>query len=80
MFCMGTITVNVDDDIEERFRKCARDKLSIGKGKLGQAVKEAFELWIKEQAEQDTTKRQLALLEKGFYFGKYVFKRDELYD
>lgn len=77
---MGTITINIDDDTEQRFRSCVKETLDTGKGKLGQAVKEALALWIREKEQQDIAKRQLTFLEKGFHFGKYVFKRDELYD
>lgn len=77
---MGTITINIDDDTEQKFRNCVKETLDTGKGKLGQAVKEALALWIEEKEQKEIAKRQLALLEKGFHFGKYTFRRDELYD
>ena len=40
------MTVNVDSEVEKRFRKAVLQEKGKGKGKLKEAVTEAFELWI----------------------------------
>lgn len=77
---MTTITVNVDPETDHQFRETVKETLGEGKGKLGRAVKEAFELWIKRQHEQMMREENIALMKKGFAMGPVTFKRDELYD
>ncbi|MBI2665115.1 hypothetical protein HYX12_00660, partial [Candidatus Woesearchaeota archaeon] len=75
---MGTITISINDETEEIFREVVEQELGTGKGKLGQAVQEALQEWIKEKKEEEIAKRQLVFLEKGYKFGKFKFSRDEL--
>jgi hypothetical protein len=77
---MGTITINVEDNIEQQFRDTVKEQVGMGKGKLGGAVEEALNLWISKKSEEDIAKRQLALMTKGFNMGKYKFDRDELHE
>ena len=77
---MGTITISVDDKTESQFREVVRQEIGIGKGKLGYAIMEALNLWIKMKKEMEITNRQLNLLQKGYRFGKYKFNRDELHE
>jgi predicted transcriptional regulator len=78
---MGTITISVDDEIEERFREVAKKKLGERKGYLGKATTEALEIWIRKQTQEDIARDALALLEKGHPLGKHIYKeRKDLYD
>ena len=77
---MGTITISLDDKTEKEFRKTVEENLGKKKGILGKAVNEALRLWLRKKQEKEITNRQLALLEKGFYLGKYKFNREEIYE
>ena len=77
---MGTITININSDIEHQFREVVKKEKGIGKGQLGSAVQEALTQWIDEKLQQDIASRQLAVMKQGFHLGKYKFKREELYD
>ena len=78
---MGTIIVNIQDDIEKEFRAVA----SIAHGDeteyLAKAVTEAMLRWIEEKRQEKIAERELKLLDKGFNFGKKLYKtRDELHE
>jgi hypothetical protein len=78
---MGTITINVNDDIEKRFRLVARKVYPEKKGYLGKAVTSAMQKWIDEIMQKRIADNELKLLEKGFKMGKFKFKsRAELYE
>jgi len=78
---MGTITISIDDDIEERFRAAAKKKLGGGKGYLGRATAEALDSWARMQAQEEIAKDALALLETGYPLGTRTFRnRKDLYD
>jgi hypothetical protein len=78
---MGTITISVDDDIEQRFRAAAKKKLGERKGYLGKATSEALESWVKKQSQEEIAHDALALLETGHYPGRHLYKeRKDLYD
>ena len=48
---MGTITVNVKNDIEREFRKVVGTVHGTKKGSLGEAITEAMQKWIYEKKE-----------------------------
>ncbi len=75
---MGTITVNVDDDVEQEFRRVVSEKYGRRKGALGRAFNEAMQAWARKAT---SLRRCMALLEKGVDLGglKYA-KREELHD
>ena len=76
---MGTITINVDDDVEKKFRKAASTKYGKRKGYLGEAITEAMQTWLK--AESGNVKKAFDLLEKGHNSGGALYKsRDELHE
>ena len=76
---MATITVNVKDDVEKRFRKMAGSRYGKRKGYLGEAVTAAMETWIK--SESNNVKKAIELLEKGHNGGGLLYKsRDELHE
>ena len=78
---MGTITINIDDDTEKRFRKAAKKKLGERKGYLGKATTEALECWILKQTQDEIARDALALLETGYHIGGHGYvERKDLYD
>lgn len=78
---MGTITVNVKDEVEKEFRKVASIVHGEKKGYLGKAIAEAMQRWIDEKKQEEIAERELKLLEKGFNFGKKLYEaRDELHE
>lgn len=75
---MGTITLSIDDDEEEQFRKTVRQRYGNKKGSLGKAATEAFKEWRKKQEHFNTT---MQLLENGVSGGKVMYEdREELHD
>ncbi len=79
---MGTITISVSDETEQRFRQAVKVKLGEGKGKLGKAINEALNKWVAEDEEKKLRQEALKMLEKGLYkVGKnYTFRREEAYE
>ena len=78
---MGTITINVDDDVERRFRNVAGRTYHKKKGYLGRAITEAMTYWIYEKKQREISEKQLKLLEKGFNFGRKLYgAREDLYE
>lgn len=64
-----TITVNVKEDVEERFRKLASATYGRRKGYLGKAITEAMIEWEKKKIASDVNARALEMLRKGFKMG-----------
>lgn len=78
---MGTITVNVKDDVEKEFRDLVRSVLGTKKGDLGKALNEAMRKWVYEKKQEEIAQEALKLLEQGFDFGKRLYRdRSELYE
>ncbi len=79
---MGTITVNISDETEKRFRAFVKAKSGEGKGKLGKAVEDALNKLVSEDEEQKLRQEAIKMMEKGLYkVGKnYTFKREEAYE
>ena len=77
---MATITVNISDETGEQFREVVKQEYGTGKGKLGSAIQEALDAWVRNKKNQEISQRQLHLMEKGFFFGKGKYTRDELHD
>lgn len=50
---MGRTTVDLPDDLEQKFRTQIVKKYGGEKGALKKAVKEAVELWIDKQKEKE---------------------------
>ena len=77
---MGTMTVGVDDAVEERFRQTVKKNIGSGKGVLGKAVGEAMDKWVKEKEGEEIRKTALKRLAAGYLMGRLLFKsRDELH-
>jgi len=78
MYIMGTITVNVSDDVEHDFREKVIQLYGKKKGTLGNALEEAMKEWSKKNKYFETC---MELLDKGIDMGKLKYsKREELYD
>jgi len=78
---MGTITININDDIEKQFRTLAQKVYGDKKGYLGNAVTCALQKWIDEVTQKQIAERELKILDKGFDMGKLEFtSREELYE
>lgn len=76
-----TITVSIQEDVEERFRKLAGVTYGKHKGYLGKAITEAMKEWEKKQIKTDVNARALEKLRRGFKMGKITWKRrDELHE
>jgi hypothetical protein len=78
---MGTITINIKDNVEQDFRATVKKAYGVGKGKLGKAISEALESWVAEKNQERVTKRMLALMGKGFDLGGITYThRSELHE
>ena len=78
---MGTMTISVDDDTEADFRLFVKQHYGKQKGVLGKAVDTALQKLMEADKQREIAQRQLALMEKGFNMGKWMYKsRDELYE
>lgn len=78
---MATITVNVDDEVYEKFRKLASEEHNGKKGFLGDSITEAMKKQVEETEQEATKRRLLELARKGFKLGFKGYKcRDELYE
>ena len=77
---MGTITVNVSDEVENKFREVAGAVYGNNKGHLGKALEESMTLWIKKEQNTDVVKA-MEWLKTGFPMGKIAYKdRSELHE
>lgn len=43
------MTVMINDELDERFRKAVFEKKGMHKGNLTEAIEEAIECWIRDQ-------------------------------
>ncbi|MGP8331128.1 MAG: hypothetical protein ACT6FB_02115 [Methanosarcinaceae archaeon] len=78
---MGTMTISIDNDVEQQFRALAQKIYSKKKGYLGNAVTSAMKKWIEEMTQKQISEREIKLLEKGFDMGELKFKsREDLYE
>ena len=77
---MGTMTINVDDETLNLFRDAVKKEVGEGKGKLGAAVKESFEMWVQKKKNEEIAQRQIAMMKKGYHLGGYVFRREDAYE
>lgn len=50
---MGNIHLNIDPEIEKKFRATAARKFGFRKGSLGMAMKEALEMWLANNPDLD---------------------------
>ncbi len=78
---MGTLTINMDDDIENELRKLVAEQ-GNKKGDLGKAVSEAVRKMLQEAKDKEIAERQMKMSEKCLYKlpKNWKFNRDEIYD
>ena len=78
---MVIITVSVDSDTNQIFRKSVERAFGNRKGSLGKAFREAMRNWSEDKKVEETRKRLLNILHKGLGKVKDAsFSREELYD
>lgn len=78
---MGTVTISIDDNTEDRFRSYIYKERGKSKGVLGKAVNEALNKWLEEKKQEKIAEEAIAIMKKGFYSGGYKIKsRDELHE
>ncbi|MCL7416168.1 MAG: hypothetical protein M8349_08970 [ANME-2 cluster archaeon] len=77
---MGTMTINVNDDVEKMFRKVAASVYGKKKGSLGRAISDAMQKWLDDVHQKEIAKNELKLLNTGFSMGKVTFTRDEVHE
>ncbi len=74
-----TITVNLDEAVEKKFKEKAILKYGKRKGSLAKALNEALEQWLKSDG-KDVLSENLRLLDTGIEMRKWKFKREDLYE
>jgi|ACXL01.1.fsa_nt_gi hypothetical protein len=74
-----TITVNLNEEVENEFRKKAALKYGKRKGYLGKAITEAMDQWIRS-LDSDVEAQSLKMLKEGIKMKKWKFKREDLYE
>lgn len=78
---MTTITVSVETDVEQEFRKHAKEARGGKKGYLGDAITEAMRKWLEEHQQGEITREAMVLWQKGHHFGRLLYKkREELHE
>ena len=76
-----TITVSVDSEVEEKFRRTAKTVHGKKKGYLGKALTDAMTVWTREREQTNNVVATLRLLEKGLDIGVTRYRlRDELHE
>ncbi|MHB8360600.1 MAG: hypothetical protein ACYDAO_08610 [Thermoplasmataceae archaeon] len=74
-----TITVNINEEIEDEFRKKAALKYGKRKGYLGKAMTEAMDQWMRN-LDSDIEVQSLLMLKEGIKMKKWNFEREDLYE
>ena len=74
-----TITVNINEEVENEFREKAALKYGKRKGYLGKAMTEAMDQWMRS-LDSDTETQSLKMLKEGIKMKKWEFKREDLYE
>ncbi len=78
---MAIITISIDDNINDEFRKFVEKKLGKGKGILKKAIMEAIKKWIEEEEQKQIAERQIKLMKEGIISLKgWKFDRDEIHE
>ncbi|KXA92113.1 hypothetical protein AKJ65_08030 [candidate division MSBL1 archaeon SCGC-AAA259E19] len=67
---MGTITLSVNDEVEEEFRNIVKKNRSKKKGSLGKAATEALRLWVRKKKQEEISEEALELMGEGFEMGE----------
>jgi predicted transcriptional regulator len=76
-----TITVSVDSEVEQKFRRTAKVVHGQRKGYLGKALTDAMKVWTKERERTDNVVATIRLLDEGIDLGVSRYRsRDELHE
>lgn len=76
----ATMTINVDRNEMQEFRKIVASVYGTTKGSLGKAVTEALSLWAKMHKKKSAEARLWEMIDKGYHLGGIRYKhRSELY-
>lgn len=74
-----TVTINLDESIEKKFKEKARLKYGDRKGSLAKALNDALEKWLKGD-DEDILHENMKLLNTGVKMKKWEFERKDLYE
>ena len=75
---MGTITVNLPENVEKTFRTRVASVKGMRKGALGEAIAEAMTDWTRKHTHHDEAMR---LLEEGWDGGTFAMpSREDIHD
>jgi hypothetical protein len=78
---MKTVTISIDEAVDEQFRKEVNEHLGGGKGNLGRAVSEALRLWIDQVSQARLAVEMRELMHSGYEMGRLRYKkRADLYE
>lgn len=78
---MGTVTLNMSNEVETMFRRMAKERFGKGKGRLKKAVEAAITMWTKAADSDEAAKRVIEMMDQGIPMGYKHYKvRDELHD
>lgn len=78
---MGIMTISVDDDKEEAFRKAVAKKFGTEKGAISRGIEFGMDKVIEDVEFETLRRRAIERLEKGFNMGKRLWKtRDDMHD
>ncbi len=76
---MGTITINISDEVENGFRNLAAVMYGKRKDYPGKAINDALVYWINKKVKRADA-NALALLEEGIEMGSLKFNRNEIHE
>ncbi len=78
---MAIITISIDDNINNEFRKYVEKKLGKGKGILKKAFMEAIKKWIEGEEAKQIAERQIKLMKEGIISLRgWKFDRGEIHE
>lgn len=78
---MGTVTINIENEVENDFRRYVYKNYGKSKGVLGKAVTNAIKTWLNKEKQERLKEEALTLMKKGFNMGGMKVKtREELYE
>jgi len=78
---MTTVTINLSDELNKKFREIVKLQIGEGKGTLGRAVEEALTSWIKQKNQVEIADEMINMMENGFDMGRVkIKKREELHE
>ncbi len=76
-----TLTVNIDEEIDKKFREAIIKAYGNKKGNIGKAVEDAFKLLIDNINSKNADIDLLNRLNKGYDLGGVIYNtRDELHE